>query len=132
MLTKINGSSNFNKTCKQFHYILSNAQETSGVNCFIYMSVLLTSLTKSMDPYIQSLHKRIKWQFKHEDFYCVFSSDIFYYRTRFYSKNENFLKSPKAKFHAIWILTTYSNKLESLHNLVSPFYIIFMQDGTGK
>lgn len=47
---------------------------------------------------------------------------MFYYHTKFYSKNENFSESPKANFHVIWILTMYSNQVESLHNLVSPFY----------
>lgn len=132
MLTKINGSRNFNKTLQTIPLYLVKCTKILRCKLFIYMSVLLTSLTENMDPYIQSLHKRIKWQIKHEASYCVFNSDFFYNHTKFYCKNESFSKSPKSNFHVIWILTTYSNKVESLHHWVSPFHTIFKQVTAGK
>lgn len=101
------------KLCKQFHYSLSNAHRISAVSCFIYMSVLSTSPPKNMDPYIQSLHKRINWQFKYEAFNYVFSSDISYCRTSFYTKKKNyFWKNLKANLYVTWILIKYSNRVE--------------------
>lgn len=101
------------KLCKQFHYSLSNAHRTSAVSCFIYMSVLSTSLTKSMDAYIQSLHKRINWQFKYEAFNYVFSSDISYCHTTFYTKKRRISeKNLKANLYVLWIIIKYSNRVE--------------------